>query len=209
MAKRFLFIAITLISLGLNAGGDAAKGKKLYATCSACHGPHGEGMKSLNSPALAGQEEWYLQRQIQYFKDGIRGTNPKDIYGMQMRPMAMILADQQAIDDVVAYIMTFEPYKPKGFSLDGDAAAGKAKYDAICATCHGPNAEGNKAMNAPKLNNQHDWYMLTQLKHFKEGVRGANPKDIYGMQMRPMSMTLADEKEMKDVVRYITQTGMK
>ena len=41
------------------------------------------------------------------------------------------------------------------------------------------------------------------LKKFKEGVRGTNPQDIGGMQMRPMSMTLVDEQAMKDVIAYI------
>jgi hypothetical protein len=44
---------------------------------------------------------------------------------------------------------------------------------------------------------------LTQLKNFKSGVRGTNPQDITGAQMRPMSMILADEQAMKDVIAYI------
>ena len=28
-----------------------------------------------------------------------------------------------------------------------------------------------------------DWYLVTQLKNFKQGVRGAHPKDMYGPQM--------------------------
>ena len=45
--------------------------------------------------------------------------------------------------------------------------------------------------------------MLAQLKKFKEGIRGAHPKDITGMQMRPMAMILPDEQAMKDVIAYI------
>ncbi len=97
---------VTLYSAGSFAAGDAAKGKALYATCGACHGANAEGMEALNAPKLAGQEAWYLTRQLQNFKAGIRGANPKDVYGMQMAPMAQTLPNDQAIEDVVAYIVT-------------------------------------------------------------------------------------------------------
>ena len=90
------------------AAGDPERGKILYATCGACHGANGEGLQALNSPKLAGQEDWYVIRQLQNFKNGIRGTNPQDIFGMQMAPMAMTLPTEQAIEDVAAYITTFE-----------------------------------------------------------------------------------------------------
>ena len=86
------------------AAGDPARGQAFYATCGACHGANGEGMQALNAPALAGQEEWYVVRQLQNFKNGIRGSNPQDTFGMQMAPMAMTLPDDQAIEDVAAYI---------------------------------------------------------------------------------------------------------
>lgn len=90
------------------AAGDPARGKALYATCGACHGANGEGQEALNAPALAGQEDWYVIRQLQNFKNGIRGANPKDTFGMQMAPMAQTLPTEQAIEDVAAYIGTLE-----------------------------------------------------------------------------------------------------
>lgn len=98
----------TLASTTTFAAGDAAKGKALYGTCAACHGQNGEGMEALNAPKLAGQQDWYLLRQLQNFKAGIRGTNPKDTYGMQMAPMAQTLANDAAMADVVAYIKTLK-----------------------------------------------------------------------------------------------------
>ena len=69
--------------------------------------------------------------------------------------------------------------------------------------CHGPNAEGMEALKAPALNHQADWYMLHQLHKFKSGMRGAHPEDIYGSQMRAMSLTLENEKAMLDVITYV------
>mgnify|MGYP001219316305 FL=1 len=190
-----------IISQPLWAAGNPEKGKALYAVCVACHGPDGAGNKTLNAPAIAGQEIWYLERQLKNFKAGIRGTNSKDIYGMQMRPMAMTLTTEQAIADVAAYVSSLKAKLPAQ-SIKGNANAGQAAY-MICQTCHGPKGEGNKALNAPKLINQQDWYIVRQLKNFKAGLRGAHPKDVYGMQMRPMALTLPNDEAINNVVSYI------
>ena len=110
MKKTTLAVAAlaTLFSAGTMAAGDAERGKTLYATCGACHGANAEGMQALNAPSLSGLEDWYLVRQLQNFKNGVRGTNPRDTYGMQMAPMAQTLPDDQAMEDVAAYIKTLK-----------------------------------------------------------------------------------------------------
>jgi cytochrome c oxidase subunit II len=99
---------LSLCAADAFAAGDADRGKALYAVCATCHGPNAEGMREMNAPALAGREEWYLVRQLQNFKSGARGTNPADIYGLQMAPMAQILADTQAMEDVSAYLSSLK-----------------------------------------------------------------------------------------------------
>ena len=85
-------------------GGDAEHGRALYFTCSTCHGTAGQGRWGTNAPRLAGMSDWYLERQLQYFKDGVRGGHPDDIYGDQMNLVANVLVGDNAIKDVVAYI---------------------------------------------------------------------------------------------------------
>ena len=53
--------------------GDAAAGAPLFAVCAACHGAQAEGNPVLNAPKLSGQQDWYLQRQLQHFKSGALG----------------------------------------------------------------------------------------------------------------------------------------
>jgi cytochrome c oxidase subunit 2 len=48
-----------------------------------------------------------------------------------------------------------------------------------------------------------DWYLVTQLKNFKQGIRGAHPKDPYGPQMVSMAAILPDDQAAKDLVAYI------
>lgn len=83
----------------------------------------------------------------------------------------------------------------------GDAAAGKAAF-AICAACHGAGAEGNKALNAPKLAGQPSWYLEQQLLNFKLGLRGARDDDESGRQMAAIAASL-DGPGMKNVLAYI------
>jgi cytochrome c oxidase subunit 2 len=86
--------------------GNVANGEKLYTVCAYCHGGGGEGIQALNAPRAAGMSDWYLARQLQYFKDGVRGGHQSDYYGFQMGFMAKTLHDEQAINDLVAYINT-------------------------------------------------------------------------------------------------------
>ena len=92
----------------------------------------------------------------------------------------------------------------------------------LCMACHGEKSEGKKELKAPTQVYLEDWYMLEQLKKFKRGLRGANPKDIEGMTMRPIllatlnkakadakreGLSITDEQAMKDVVAYIRETA--
>src|SRR5207245_6749682 len=84
----------------------------------------------------------------------------------------------------------------------GDAAAGKPLY-AVCAACHGLQAEGSPALHAPKLSGQGDWYLKRKLKYFKNGARGTHEKDVLGKMMAPMAATLGDDAAIDNVVAYI------
>jgi cytochrome c oxidase subunit 2 len=86
--------------------GDAEKGRQVYAACSACHGAKGEGNSVLQAPALAARTDWYLVRQLNNYRHGLRGAHPQDTYGAQMRAVAATLPDEQAVTDVVAFINT-------------------------------------------------------------------------------------------------------
>lgn len=180
---------------------DPARGKAVFQLCTACHGAGGEGNKAVNAPHIAGLNAWYVEAQLIKFRSGIRGTHPKDIEGMQMRPMSLTISSEKDVKEVAAYVESLTPNKGET-TLSGNSDRGKDHY-AICMACHGDKAQGNQALSAPPLIRLNDWYILSQLKKFKSGVRGTNPEDITGMQMRPMTMTLANEQAMLDVIAYI------
>lgn len=113
MKLRTLLLASSVVCLSIAAAtvladsqlvGDSEKGQALYVGCSGCHGADGMGNDALKAPRLAGQKAWYLATQLQNFKSGLRGTISGDTGGAMMRPMAGLLADDQAIADVAAYL---------------------------------------------------------------------------------------------------------
>ncbi len=189
------------VAVSAHAAGDPAKGKAAYDTCAVCHGANGEGTPELNVPKIGGQEEWYVARQLQNFKSGLRAPTTSDIYGTQMRALSMTLANDQEIADVSAYVASMSP-PAVADTVSGDAAQGKASY-ATCVACHGANGEGNQALNSPKLAGQHDWYVVRQLQNYKSGVRGGDPKNVFDTQMRPMAMILTTDDAVNNVAAYI------
>ena len=192
----------TFAQTSAQVAGDAAAGKPLYAVCAACHGAQAEGNPALHAPKLSGQADWYLQRQLKNYKQGVRGTHDKDVFGKTMAPMAATLGDDTAIANVSAYIKTL-PDNPALPTLQGNASKGQNLYVTTCGACHGPNGQGVQATNAPGLRGMSDWYLVTQLNNFKQGIRGAHPKDLYGPQMATVSAFLTNEQATNDLVAYI------
>jgi cytochrome c oxidase subunit 2 len=181
--------------------GNADAGKANYMVCAGCHGQNGEGNQALNAPKLAGLPDWYVTRQLQHYKQGIRGAHKDDLLGTQMAGMANTLVDDTAIRNVTAYIETLDA-APAANTLGGDATNGASHY-VSCGACHGANGQGNVALQAPPLTGQDDWYLKRQLENFRHGVRGAHQEDTYGHQMVLMARSLHDEQAVDDLLAYL------
>jgi cytochrome c oxidase subunit 2 len=181
--------------------GNAAIGAAQYAVCAACHGQQGEGLQALNAPKLAGQSAWYLRKQLQNYKSGARGAHQDDLYGRQMAPMAATLGNEAAVDNVIAHILSL-PDNATAATIDGDVTNGAKQYT-VCAYCHGKDAMGVQALNAPRMAGMTDWYLKRQLENFQQGVRGLHPTDYYGFQMSLMAKVLYTEQDVNDLLAYI------
>jgi cytochrome c oxidase subunit II len=182
------------------SAGDPDSGQALYQSCVACHGDAGQGNPDQNGPRLAGMDRRYFARQIENFRKGARGDDPNDTLGAEMVPFANML-DTQGIRDVAAYLNTL-PTETAEATVSGNTDRGKRLYR-TCSACHGPAGEGRPAVNAPRLAGMDDWYLVTQLENFRNGVRGRHPDDMYGSQMIDMVQFLANEQDIRDVVAYI------
>ena len=204
---RSAFWTLLLLIGGLSLSGcrmgavDAAtRGQEVFETCVPCHNADGSGNPTVGAPNIAGMKAWYVERELDKFRTGVRGTDFSDVEGMRMRPMALSLTSEEDVKAVAHYVETL-PVVRHGSSFPGDPKAGEALY-ATCGSCHGDNGDGNKDLGAPRIAGVDDWYLATELRKFRSGVRGTNPKDREGRLMRPMARTLPDEDAIRNVVAY-------
>lgn len=203
------------------------EGADLWDTCSFCHGAQGQGGPALDAPALAGLQAWYIERQLYNFKNRIRGTHYDDVPGVQMSIVTGMVRNDATIKNIAAYIESLEPGAPPELAANGEVAGtarpfiwrskyaaldhpnepnierGKTLYESGCIACHGADGSGNEPLGAPRISDQTDWYMHRQLQYFKDGLRGSNPADTFGLQMSVFAKTLPDEQAIADVVAYI------
>ena len=193
---------VTVAEAEVNADKRAA-GKKLYTPCVACHGANAEGNFALNSPALAGQSQSYLMRQLWDFKNGNRGATEGDTIGAQMRPMAMMLADGVAIANVAAYLASMPTSKPPA-TVEGDAANGQRLYDSRCGACHGGKGWGIEELHTPNLSSIGDAYLMRQVRNFQNGLRGAKKVAPEGKQMAMQAKSVTTE-ELKDIAAFLNE----
>ncbi len=180
---------------------DPVAGKSQYGVCASCHGQQGEGVAAMNAPALAGMAAWYLERQIRHYQQGIRGAHEDDTYGQQMAGMSRVLADDAAIRNVSAYLQSL-PRPELERTVSGNVAKGAAHFNS-CGACHGAKAQGNYALQAPRLAGQQDWYLKRQLHNFRQGIRGTHEGDNYGHQMVLMARSLQNESSINDLLSYL------
>jgi cytochrome c oxidase subunit 2 len=195
-----------LIACVLTCGWTAADAQSHVAppsavVCDACHGYKGEGLHELDAPRLGGLQAWYVERQLKNFKAGIRGGDPADATGGQMKTIAANLATDGSITEAAAYVSNLNPPNSK-HSLEGSAERGKTLF-ATCVACHGPKGEGQESTQAPRLEGSNDWYVVRQLEAFRAGRRGSDSRDTYGQQMRAIALTLPDDQALRDVAVYI------
>jgi len=90
--------------VGPTMPGRPGEGRRIYAACAGCHGSSGEGKADANAPNIALLPAWYLTKALQDFRDGARGSHPDDYEGRTMSRLVRMIRDDQALQDVVAYV---------------------------------------------------------------------------------------------------------
>lgn len=183
---------------------DADSGRRSYEVCAGCHGFLGEGNELVGAPRLAGIERWYLEDQIENFRAGRRGYSDDDASGKRMALMAQAVNGDRELGDLLTWIGTLpEPASGSDDGADPDELSRGQGLYALCAACHGPEAQGNEELHAPALVTLDDWYLAEQLRLFAEGLRGAHPADTYGAQMRALSANFDSDDERQALASYI------
>ncbi|PWS37244.1 cytochrome-c oxidase, cbb3-type subunit III [Falsiroseomonas bella] len=131
-----------------------AGGRIAFANnCAGCHGAGGQGAQG-GFPSLA-DDDWIwggsYDAILQTIRHGIRaGESDEERTSMMPRFVADGVLTVPQVNDVAAYVASL------GGSTDDAAAVerGKPLYADNCASCHGENAEGNRDVGAPRLNDR-------------------------------------------------------
>lgn len=200
MLVRALILSLTLC-ISLSATSGQTPTPKGLEYCTVCHGSQLKGNQNIGAPRLSGLPQWYLERQLKNFKEGIRGVHSEDTRGMEMRMMVGTLREED-IKSIAAWVVATDSEQPEP-TISADTVAGEALYQS-CTACHGLNGQGNEDIGAPNLRGLNDWYLVTQINHFRLNLRGTESADVYGQQMRAASTIVASQLDAENLAAYIS-----
>lgn len=146
---------------------DPANGAHLYAQhCASCHGALALGNAAFVVPALAGQLNVYLVKQLVDVAE-----RDRDLPEMHRVLARAELVQPQAIRDLTTFISDLKPNANNEVGPGKDVARGEKIYLAQCAACHGDAAEGFRQGFVPALRHQHYSYLLSQMRGLAVGHR--------------------------------------
>lgn len=187
-----------VLSLALLANPEAAElsaGRELNERlgCADCHGKDGIGLHE-ETPNLAGQDRFYLIRQLEAFADTqgraqpINDDSERYHAGMEATTRDLSYREMQDLADYYASLSCIPEREP-----DIGAAPEAAKP---CARCHG--AFGiNIEPGVPDLSGQKIGYLIAQLRAFRASRMGSDPLradgERYQKAMAEHAASLTDE----------------
>tara|TARA_R100000005_G_scaffold96344_1_gene82578 strand:- start:27456 stop:28085 length:630 start_codon:yes stop_codon:yes gene_type:complete len=203
LASILSLLGFMLATFALGSQAEEPDVAELYAPCAACHGVSAEGDLALRAPRLNHLRPVYILAQLDKFQRGLRGGADATPAAQQMAASTALLPPAERLPDLAIYISELESSVSESTLASGDAIAGGRTFMRLCGACHGANAGGNVALNAPRLAGADDWYLLDQLHAFREGQRGRHREDRTGRQMRNMAAMLDNEQALQDVIAYI------
>ena len=71
-----------------------------------------------------------------------------------------------------------------------------------CSACHLDSGHGLKALNVASIAGLPRWYVTQQVRHFRDGKRGAHPEDKHGKLMRDLAQNL-DDRSLAFLGKYV------
>jgi cytochrome c553 len=161
----FVLVASAVLGGAHVVAADANAGKTKAEACAGCHGE--KGISEIeNTPSLAGQPDLFIQWQLIFFRAGARKNEV-------MGPIAEQLGNDE-VRDLGAYFASLKP--PQGTAAvapddhpDLTEAGKKAAAAGRCASCHGEDFAGSKAV--ARVAGQHEEYITKALHDYKLGLR--------------------------------------
>jgi cytochrome c553 len=149
-----------LIQAALQLDVDAERGGRIYREhCASCHGQKGHGDPQGNVPALAGQRQAYVIKQLADFSELERDS--PTMHGVVSRAD---LSDPQVWADVASYVNSLAPIARPQLGDGRYVELGEAIFREQCSSCHEADARGDDDGFVPSLRNQHYAYLLNEMR---------------------------------------------
>jgi cytochrome c553 len=190
-------VVTAVLALGLLVGAAATAaagpldtpGYTKAVTCSACHGANGNS-RSESIPILAGINVAYFKKTIEDYAAGRRVSPEMEPFAKQVKLLG--------VDEIATFFSAQKrepsPGKPDRAAVDRGRAA-----SAVCASCHGPEGQGDAPKLVPAIAGQPAGYIRNQLLLFKADKR--SPGDPALTQLKSVLRAIPDET-LADVAAY-------
>jgi len=136
---------------------------RFASSCASCHGADGRSDIEA-TPVLAGQHSFYAITQLFLFREGRRDNQ-------EMTAVAKGMSNED-MQGFASYISTLPPVPPLlSEPIDQERMKrGKTLAQQYkCSFCHGDDFSGGEQV--PRIGGQHEAYLLTTLREFKNGER--------------------------------------
>lgn len=154
-------LAATCTTAAAQSRGDPVRGAEKAAACAACHGPEGRAPLP-GMPALAGQQQEFLETQLVLLREGMRNVPSMD-------GLLRSFNDRDLID-IAAYYSAAKPFTETGTRDPRRHAAGAAISRArACGSCHLADYTGQRGI--PRIVNQREDYLTATLKAYRDDRR--------------------------------------
>lgn len=145
----------------VTVSGDYAA--RFATSCAACHGADGRSDIAA-TPVLAGQHSFYSITQLFLFREGRRANKAMTAVAIQMT--------NDDMQGFASYISTLPPVPaPQSEAIDNERMrrGSELSQQYKCSFCHGADFSGGEQV--PRIGGQHEQYLQTTLREFKNGER--------------------------------------
>ena len=184
-----LLAGVVMLGAPAAAGPLDQPGYVKAMTCSACHGAAGNS-RSDAVPILAGLSPAYFKKAIEDYATGKRVSAEMEPFAKQVKLLG--------VDEIATFFAAQKrepsPGKPDRAAVDRGRAA-----SAVCASCHGPEGQGDAPKLVPAIAGQPAGYIRNQLLLFKADKR--SPGDPALTQLKSVLRAIPDET-LADVAAY-------
>jgi len=153
---------------------DAKRGATLYGRyCANCHGAEAAGDAARFIPALAGQRQAYVIKQLAEFTE--LGRESKDMHDVVSKPA---LSEPQTWANIAAYVNGLSMAATQEVGDGRGLSFGEAIFREQCSSCHEEDAHGDDDGFVPSLRGQNYSYLVRQMRSIAASHRTGVEPDL-------------------------------